>query len=275
MMNFSVLMSVYAKETPSYLHGSLDSVFNQTRPPQEVVLVEDGPLTPELYRVIQEFKQEHDNLKIVSLPQNVGLGRALNEGMKHCSYDYVARMDSDDECYPTRFEKQIGLMEMHPELDVVGSLTTEFMTDDQGKKMILSLKRFPETVEENERFSRKRCPVEHPAVVLKKQAVLDAGGYQHFLLYEDYHLWARMFVLGAKFYNIQEPLLYFRMSESSYARRGGVKYALTELKALLLFHQIGFLNLRQLAFCICTRMPIRLLPYQLRVLVYKKLLRKS
>lgn len=267
-------MSVYKKENPSYMCDCLNSVFNQTLQPTEVVLVEDGPLTQELYDLVSNFEKHHSRLKVVPLEKNGGLGKALNEGLKHCSYDYVARMDTDDQCYPTRFEKQIKFLEEHPDIDVVGSLTTEFTDDGNGVKKILSTKYFPETVEENERYSRKRCPVEHPAVIFKKQAVLKAGGYQHCLLFEDYHLWARMFVNGAKFYNIQEPLLYFRMTEDSFNRRGGLKYAMNELKALGMFRKIGFLSNRQYLFTILTRFPVRVMPHYIRKFIYNKFLRR-
>ena len=111
---FSVLLSLYYKENPIFLRQSLDSVFSQTLPPDEVVLVEDGPLTEALYAVVEEYKRKYSTLKVVPLSENVGLGRALNEGLKHCSFDLVARMDTDDIAMPDRFEKQISYMTAHP-----------------------------------------------------------------------------------------------------------------------------------------------------------------
>lgn len=274
MIKFSVLMSVYYKENSEYMRDSLLSIFNQTLVPNEVVLVEDGPLTQDLYNLIDEFKLKYRYLKVVPLSENVGLGKALNEGLKHCSYDYIARMDTDDQCYPTRFEKQISFLQSHPEIDVLGCLTTEFTDDGKGGKKILSKKYFPETIEENDAYCRKRCPVEHPAVVFKKQSVLTVGGYQHCLLFEDYHLWARMFVNGAKFYNIQEPLLFFRMTEESFNRRGGWKYALNELKSLNMFRRIGFLSFTQFLYAFITRFPVRVMPRSIRKCIYNNFLRK-
>lgn len=274
-VGFSVLMSVYWKEEPSYLQKSLHSIFHQTLQPNEVVLVEDGPLTEELCDVIKDFQRLHKNLKIVPLKVNGGLGRALNEGLKYCTYDLVARMDSDDECYPTRFEKQINFLSTHPEIDVVGSLTTEFTDNGCGGKKILSLKHFPHTVEDNDSYSRKRCPVEHPAVIFRKAAVIRAGGYQHCPLFEDYHLWARMIVNGSKFYNIQEPLLYFRMTKDSFKRRGGWTYAINELKALWMFRKIGFLTTCQFLFDVITRFPVRIVPLRIREFIYRTFLRRN
>ena len=275
MIDFSVLISVYKKERPEYLKESLQSIFSQTLPANEVILVEDGPLTEDLDFIIHEFEHKESNIKIIKLPQNVGLGSALNEGLKYCSYDYVARMDSDDICSPERFERQINYLKNHPDIDVIGCWTKEFHLDNQGNKIITSLKRFPHTVWENIKYCTKRCPVEHPAVIFKKKAVLAAGGYQHCYLFEDYHLWARMFVNGCKFYNIQEPLLLFRMSNESFIRRGGYKYAVNEYNALKTFRDIGFLTSKEFYFAVLTRFPVRIMPNSIRKLIYTKFLRKQ
>lgn len=275
MTNFSVLLSVYAKENPLFLTESLNSVFAQTLPPTEVVLVEDGPLTDSLYKVIECFKEKYLTLKVVSLPQNSGLGNALNEGMKHCANELIARMDSDDICFPQRFEKQIAYMKTHSDVDVVGCWTKEFHEDINGNKIVTSLKKFPQTVWNNVKYSTKRCPVEHPAVVLRKSAVMSVGGYKHCYLFEDYYLWARMFVNGSKFYNIQEPLLYFRVSDASFKRRGGMKYALNEFRTLKEFKEIGFLSKWEFYYAVITRFPIRILPNALRKMFYTTFLRKK
>lgn len=275
MINFSVLISVYNKERPEYLKESLQSIFSQTLPAKEVILVEDGPLTNDLDFIIHKFEQQESTLRIIKLPQNVGLGSALNEGLRYCSYEYVARMDSDDICFPERFEKQINYLENHPDIDVIGCWTKEFHLDNQGNKIITSLKRFPHTVWENFKYCTKRCPVEHPAVIFKKRAVLAAGGYQHCYLFEDYHLWARMFVNGCKFYNIQEPLLFFRMSNESFIRRGGYKYAINEYRTLKTFKNIGFLTNNEFYYAIFTRFPVRIMPNSIRKFIYTKFLRKQ
>jgi glycosyltransferase involved in cell wall biosynthesis len=274
MIPFSVLMSVYYKERPNYLRMSLGSVFAQSRKANEVILVEDGPLGVELEEVVREFENKELSLKVIRLSKNCGLGGALNVGMTKCTFDYVMRMDSDDICFPNRFEKIMLMAEMHPELDVIGSWTQEFKSGPGEKMRLTCIKKFPHTVEDNEAYCRKRCPVEHPAVVLKKEAVLKAGGYQPFYLYEDYYLWARMFVNGCKFYNIQEPLLFFRTSDEAMKRRGGWKYAISEMSALRKFYKIGFLNKRQFAFTVVTRMPVRLLPNRFRIIFYYLFLRK-
>ena len=107
---FSVLLSVYHKEKAEFLDEALNSIVCQTLKPDEIIIVEDGPLTNELNNVLDKFETENKCVKRVPLKVNSGLGKALNEGLKHCSNDLVARMDTDDIAFPDRFEKQVEFM---------------------------------------------------------------------------------------------------------------------------------------------------------------------
>lgn len=269
-MLFSVLLSLYHKESPLFLRQSLTSVFMQTLLSAEVVLVEDGPLTDELYAIIKEFASRHPELKVVSMPTNQGLGKALNEGLKHCSYDLVARMDTDDIAKPDRFEKQLAIFREHPEIDVVGAWIDEFEGEVSN---VLSVRKVPEQHEDILRFAKGRCPVNHPVVMFRKSAVLKAGGYKHFPLFEDYYLWIRMLMNGARFYNIQECLLSFRFSSDMFKRRGGWRYAVTEVRLQTLFCRIGFINFCTMIKNVSVRFVSRLLPNSLRALLYKRIVR--
>lgn len=263
-MKFSVLMSVYWKENADYLRESLESLLEQTRPADEIVVVKDGPLTPELDAVLADYPQ----LVIVALPENVGLGRALNAGLEHCSHNLVARMDSDDVCFPDRFETQISYMESHPDVSVVGCATEGFegVIDN-----VVYRKYLPESPEEVAKYAGSRCPTSHPGCMFRKKDVLDVGGYQHQYLLEDYYLWARMIAKGMKIGNIGRPLLHFRTSPEMYRRRGGLKYAKSELDLILKMHRLGINSSMQTIKAILFRIPIRLMPNFIRESAYKQL----
>lgn len=269
-LNFSVLLSLYCKEEPVFLSQSLSSIFNQSLSPSEVILVKDGPLFQELDEIVDEFQHKYPLLKIISLPQNQGLGRALNEGLKHCTYDIVARMDTDDIAKPDRFEKQLSFLETHPEIDVVSSWIDEF---EGAIDNILSVRKLPETSEELFQYGKSRNPINHPAVMFRKSAVLRSASYQHFSLFEDYYLWVRMLMNGSKFYNIQESLLYFRTSPDMFKRRGGLKYALTEMKLQYRFYMLGYISFYQMLKNDIVRTVVRLIPNSLRSVIYQKVLR--
>ena len=92
-------------------------------------------------------------------------------------------------------------------------------------------------------------------------------------LFEDYYLWVRMLMDGARFYNIQESLLFFRFSPDMFKRRGGWRYAVTEVKLQILFYRIGFIDFFSLIRNICIRLVTRLLPNDFRSLLYKRFIR--
>lgn len=270
-MRFSVLLSLYHKESPYFLRQSLDSVFSQTLPPDEVVLVEDGPLTMELHAVVNEYKAKHKEMKVVWIEKNGGLGNALNEGLRHCSHDLVARMDTDDVSKPYRFEKQVAYMEAYPDVAVVGAWIDEFVetTDD-----VKSTRKLPQEHEAIYKFGKKRNPINHPVVMFRKRAVEAVGSYQPMPLFEDYYLWAKMLCGGFKFHNIPEALLFFRISPAMYRRRGGVKYALKEIRFQMEMMQLGYINFGNMCRNVGMRFCARVLPYRTRSWVYKNFLRK-
>lgn len=267
---FSVLLSVYYKEQVSYLKESLNSIFTQTLIPGEVVLVKDGPLTEELNSCIECYKQKYPILKVISLPVNQGLGKALNEGLKHCTYDIVARMDTDDIAKPDRFEKQITFLNNHPEIDICSSWIEEFENTPEN---ILTIKKLPEYHTDIIKYAKKRCPINHPTAVFRKEAVLKVNGYSGFP--EDYCLWIKMLMNGAQFYNMQESLLYFRFSNDVIKRRGGFNYAKADIKSQYSFYKMGFFSMATLIQNIIIRVSVRLMPGKLRSYIYTKKLRKQ
>jgi glycosyltransferase involved in cell wall biosynthesis len=269
-MNFSVLLSLYHKENSSYLKDALNSVFNQTIFPTEVVLVKDGNLTPELDDVIGLYKAKYPILKIIVLPENIGLGPALNEGLKHCSYELVARMDTDDICKPDRFEKQIKIFEQNPQLDIISSWIDEFYDSPYN---VVSIKKLPETHDQLKKYAKSRSPINHPAVMYKKSKVIESGGYELIGFLDDYILWMKMLKNGSVFYNIQESLLFFRSNKNMYKRRGNIKYAIDECRLEWIFYKRKMISFPIMLKNIFIRFWIRIIPNKLRQYFYMKFLR--
>ena len=270
-MNFSVLISVYYKEKPEYLKDAINSIFNQTLRPNEVILVEDGKLTDELYNTIKKLQEKYNEIKTVCLKENQGLGPALNEGLKYCSYDIVARMDSDDICMPDRFKIQIDFMEKHPDIDIISGWIDEFYG---YKENIISTRKTPETHDEIVKFGKSRNPINHPAAMFKKNVVCNIGGYKAIPLLEDYDLWVRAILNGSHLYNIQQSLLWFRLSDNAFLRRGGIDYAKNEITFQYHLHKIGYIGIINMCSNISIRLIIRLLPNMIRKYIYVFRLRK-
>lgn len=270
---YSVLMSVYWKEKPTYLKQAIESIQEQTLPTNDFVLVCDGPLTSELNAVIDE--KEHEmagQIHIVRLAQNVGLGRALNEGLKHCKNELVARMDSDDIAYADRCERQVKLFQAKPEISVCSSIVEEF-TD--LPEHVEARRVPPETNREIREFAKKRNPFNHPCVMYKKSAVEAVESYQDFYLLEDYYLWLRMLIAGYQGYNIQEPLLYMRAGSGMYKRRSGMKYARSQVALFKFMRDEKFICTATFVKSCLIRVGSSLVPNRLRQFVYKRMLRKQ
>lgn len=270
--NYSVLMSVYYKEHPDYLRQSMQSIYDQTVPTDNFVLVCDGSLTPELDAVITEMQKKFGSrLYVHRLARNGGLGNALNEGIKHCKNELVARMDSDDIAYPNRCEKQIAVFNTHSEVSICSGIVEEFTTDPNT----VDTKRVPpETNAEIVEFAKKRNPFNHPCVMYKKSAVEAVGSYQDFYLLEDYYLWLRMLMEGYQGYNIQEPLLHMRAGSDMYLRRAGWKYAKAQARLFKFMKQQGFIGEGQYIKSCVIRSGSSLAPNWLRKFMFEKVLRK-
>lgn len=269
MRDFSVLMSVYAKESPLFLEKSLQSIACNSLQPNEIVLVEDGPLTQELSSVIDAYR---DVLNIVSvrLNENVGLGRALNTGLQYCSHELVARCDSDDINRTYRFSSQVRYLQDHPEIAVLSGWVEEFSINPGDQSRIRKVPAGAEILT----YSRKRNPFNHPAVMFRKSSVLACGGYQHDPLYEDYALWVRIIHGGVRCDNLQEVMVDMRVGSGLYDRRGGWSYAKNEILIQSKFYKIGFLSLFQFISNLLFRVPIRLMPAILRRFFYINFLRR-
>jgi glycosyltransferase involved in cell wall biosynthesis len=272
-LNYTVLMSVYFKEKPEYLRLSIQSMLNQTIPPNEFIIVKDGPLSAELDGVIDSFTEKNPKLfKIITNDINLGLGLALAKGIVEAKNELIARMDSDDFSIERRCEEQLTKFKEDPDLEMVGSFEAEFVDNFNN---IISIHRVPEANDEIVRFMHRRCAILHPTVMYKKSAVLNSGNYHSVLLYEDYDLFARMVLEHhVKSYNIQEPLYFIRTCEDFFKRRGGIKYAKTVLKFKWGQYKKGYMSL--IDFCISGlgQAFVCILPNSFRELFYMKLLRK-
>lgn len=271
MKQYSVLMSVYHKEKPDYLRQSMQSIYGQTVPTDDFVLVCDGPLTPELDKTIDEMQERFGGrLRTLRLAENQGLGRALNAGIKACRHELVARMDSDDISRPDRCERQLKVFADHPELSLVSGTVEEF---SDSIEHVYASRRVPAQQAEILAFAKQRNPFNHPCIMYKKSHVEAAGGYQDFFLLEDYYLWIRMLQQGMQGQNIQEPLLWMRGGSAMYKRRGGWKYVKSQYALLRYMHATGFISLPAFLLSVSMRTAAAVVPNSLRATLFQEIMR--
>jgi glycosyltransferase involved in cell wall biosynthesis len=273
MDSFSIITSVYKNDKPEFVEEALDSMLvHQSKTPDEIVLVQDGPVPYELSRLLLEYKDKYgDIMNIIKLEKNGGLGNALKLGVENAKFDICARMDSDDICLPNRFEKQLAYLETHPECDIVGGQMTEFIGKPDN---IVGKREVPLTNEEIYKYMKSRCALNHVTVMFRKDAVLKAGNYQDWFWNEDYYLWVRMMMAKCHFANIPDVAVNVRSGADQYARRGGKKYFDSEIGIKKLMLENGMISKKDYCINYVERFIIqRMMPNSVRGWVFRKFAR--
>lgn len=267
MEKYSVLMSLYYQEKPEYLRSAIDSMLNQTIKPDEIIVVEDGVLTEELYAVLDKYPELHR----VKSKMNIGLGAALNLGLKECRNELVARMDTDDISKAERCEKQLKRFEERPELVIVGAWVDEFSDTIEN---IISTRAVPIAGDEIYKFGKKRSAFNHPVVMYRKSKVLENGGYSNLRRNQDVDLFGRLIYSGCKAENIGESLLFFRISNDLAKRRRSWENTKSYIGTIWKFHKMGYASFFDYMMVAVAQIGMFLLPIKLQHWIYKTLLRK-
>ena len=273
LQKYSVLMSVYAKEKPEFLRESMMSMYEQTVPTDDFVLICDGSLNEGLDSVIDEMaKMFGERLRVFRFSKNHGLGYALKFGVEKCKNELIARMDSDDISVKDRFERELRGFEKNSDLAVVGSNIVEY---DEKMEKQLANKNVPEENEHILQMMKKRNPMNHMSVMFRKNKVLAAGNYLEMPFFEDYYLWIRMAKNGDEFYNVPEALVKVRGGVGMFQRRGGLKYAKSVVKFQKAIRKVGFVSFARTCVNMSERLAVALVPNGVRRVIYSGILRRG
>lgn len=267
---FSVLLSVYKNENPIFLNDSLESIFNQTILPTEVILIRDGKLNSSLENVIVKFKNIYPNIfKIFGYEINMGLGYALNFGVNYCSYEIIFRMDTDDIAKSNRFQRQLKMLNENKELAIVGSFIEEFdfLPGDFNRT-----RKVPLSSKDINKFKLSKNPFNHMTVAFRKSLINEVGGFKDMPGYEDYYLWIRLLEKYDGI-NINESLVFARVGNNMINRRQGYNLFKRELNFQKTLLNDGFQNRLMFIKNLIIRGIPRLLPKKILFLIYKYLLR--
>lgn len=271
MAKLSVLMSIYIKEKPEYVDKCFQSLLAQTVSADEWVIVEDGPLSEKMYRLLQRYETAYPGLiKRIPLKKNQGLGLALRIGITKCTNELIARMDTDDIAREDRFEKQLAEFCKDSQLDICGSHIIEFMN---GTEHAISKRCVPLKHQEIVKYQKKRSAFNHMTVMYKKSTVLKSGNYEHCPQMEDDMLWTRMILGGAKCLNIDDFLVYARAGKEMIQRRGGFTYFKKYKSGKRRIMETGFNSRWEYYQAICIQFIVAILPNRLRLLLFVRFLR--
>ena len=295
---YTLLLCTYAKENPNHLSQCLKSILTQTHPPDELIIVKDGPLPESLETVISNIFPEIDthnpnntttssnhpiasitpkpppipHLTIIPLPKNVTQGIARSKGVKASKNEWIALMDADDICLPDRFKKQLTQIAINPQLDLIGGQISEFKTTPENPT---SKRTTPTTHKEILTQAKHRNPFNAMTTMFKRSLALEAGNFRYFPGFEDYDLWTRMIAKGANCANHPDILVHVRVGSGMYTRRKGLAYIQAEWQMQKQLKTLGITTTYNLIRNILTRIPIRLLPSKLLAFIYKHLARSK
>ncbi len=266
-------MSVYRKEKPSILRESMQSIYDQTVPTNDFVLICDGPMTKRLDDVITEMKEKFGKrLRVIRHEENHGLGYCLRTGILECKNDLIARMDSDDISKKDRCEKELEVFIKNPKLSVVGGFVGEFeVTIDKIK----SIRRVPEKNEDIIKFAKWRSPMNHPSVMFRKKDILAVGNYPEVRKCQDWYLWTNLLMNRYQLYNVQEILVYMREDRHTFKRRAGLKYFKIQKQLYDNMRKNNFISVPQYMVAVPMRFCSAMVPNSIRQALFKKFMREK
>lgn len=271
MEKYSVLMTVYTKDNPEYFALALDSMIRQTYPADEIVIVKDGPVTEELQKVIDDRLRDGAPIVQVQLPENKGLGLALNEGIKVIKNDLIARMDADDYSLPERCEMQVRAFEKIPKLDIIGCPVLEFSGTIDN---IVGERKVPLKNKEIYAFAKKRDPFNHPTVMYRKKAVMKAGCYSDYRKNQDTDLWIKMLSNHVYCRNLAKPVFRFRFDEGTYQKRKSWINTKILIEIRYKAWRSGFNSFLEFLTVAAVQLGMYILPVGFQKFVYQKILRR-
>jgi len=271
-MNYSFLMTIYSKDNAKHLDIAILSMVNQTLQAYEIILIVDGLISIEIQKVISKHLLSSKNIFVYYLPENLGLGLALDFGISKCNTDYIARMDSDDISINNRIEIQAKYLEIDPEISIIGSYVSEFEVDPSK---IHSIRTVPLTLNKIKDYFKQRSPFNHPTVVLKKSDVIKAGGFGKLRRKQDYDLFSRMILLNMKAINIGISLVYFRSDINSIKRKKSWDNIKSYIKVQYKILTRKQCNVIDFIFVSAYQLFVFILPLFVYKILYFRFLRKS
>ena len=269
-MKYSIVMSVYYKDQPEWLVDAIESLLNQTVPSDDIVIVADGPLPKQVDAVLYNYVTSK-KIRLIRLMKNMGLGHALNAGIKNAKHELVARMDSDDISVLNRFELQITAFKDNPELDILGGQIAEFIDDPSN---VVAYRKVPTSQQEIEKFARRRNPFNHPTVVFKKTFIEKVGCYDSSVIrLEDYDLWLRALSSGATCANLDSTLLKYRLTNDSIKRRKTISSWKNHIRYRTRFYSREYISFSDYMYGLATQTLILIMPNWVVTGLYKEMAR--
>lgn len=252
----SVVLPVHRGVHAEHFRACLDSIYGQTHAAQEVIVVEDGPLECAHHEVLDSFAGKFPVMRRVRLRRNQGAGVANQAGLLNSRCEWVAKMDADDIALPNRFEVQVRVL-CRTDCDVLGAAMAEFVDHEHD---IDAIRQQPSRHNDIARLMRRNNPLNHSTVIFRRDLAVKVGGYPSMRFMQDYDLFARMLVAGARMSNLPEPLVLFRADAGMYRRRRSRLMTQCEFELQRNLRAYGIVSPVGQAFNLVFRLAARRLP---------------
>ena len=265
---FSVLICVYWKDNANIFNSALNSIFDNSIQPKEIILVVDGVIGDDIERVIQNHLNKR-NLKVIRNTNNVGFVNSLNLGLKQITTDWVIRCDSDDINSADRF--YILSQHMNDDVHIIGSYIAEVNENNK----VYGIKKVPLLHEDIVKHFKKRNPFNHMSIAFKYSVVRDLGGYPNIELREDYALWALIVSKGYKSKNIDKILVNASAGEKMFKRRKGGSIISAEIALQSHLLKIGMTTPLEAFFYGTLRCISFMMPAFILKIIYNNVLRNQ
>lgn len=271
-MDVSVVIAIHPDDGNHEFKAAIESLLNQTLTPDELLIVYDEYIRTKQQWRIEDWTDEHpETVTPIEIPSEKGRGAARARGVEAASNELIAIQDADDVSVKDRLEDQAHYLDASESIDVVGGYIAEYdsdLTEQTG------VRRVPTYTAVLKRMAKVRCPMNHPTVMFRRSAVLDAGNYRDLDYGEDWGLWLRMLQNGSQLSNIPTVYVKARTDEDWHDSRGP-SIALDEIRLQRQFVRDGTVHPVVAAVNLGVRLPIRLAPSGLRETIYSRFLRQN
>jgi len=260
-INITLLICVHVETKETDLKKTIQSIFNQTKIPKEIIILKNGPLQKGCVDLIQKFLKLKKNILLIDLKKNEGLAKALNLGLAKSSYEFIGRLDPGDMVINERFLKQINFLSSNKKYSICGSFAFEKF---KNKKKLL---RKPESNFDIYQNIKYRNPIIHSTVVFKRKDILDIGGYPVISRCQDYLLWIKCIENNLFFKNLSTPLIEVQLDLDMMNRRD-YNYFLNELFIYNYMLRKKIVSPLEYIIIVISRFTLRVLPKTIKLFLY-------
>ena len=272
MPDLCILTRLHNSDTIEGYRRSMESLFNQTRQPERILILQNGNISDELRRQAIEFESTHSDVDIERIEPSVSRGEALRQGVAATDAELIAILDCGDVAVPERFERQTSHL-LETQADVAGGYVAEFHGNPDDPHAIRTV---PTTPEDIRAFAKYRSPVNHTTACIRRSALVDVGNYRAMSRMEDYDFWVRLLVADKSVRNMDIVLSMVDAGPELYERRGGTQYCRDEIQLLWRFYSsYRFYTFLEFLVNVVVRTPVRLFPTRIRAGLYRRFLRSQ